>query len=317
MSTKWTRMLSWAALAALMIAAPAVPAHGAAPPPAPGGPATFDTPQAAADALVAACEKDDPAALLALFGPQAKDLIESGDAVADRQQRQHFLEKARQRLQVSFPLGNPREATLLVGSDGWPFPAPIVQEGGRWLFDSAAGRDEVLARRIGENELDAIALLRGFVEAQFEYAGEAHDDSGMLQYAQRTLSTKGKRDGLSWWNEDGSPGGPMGEVVAQALAAGYTDKTKPYNGYFFRVLTGQGPHAPLGARSYVVNGAMIGGFAMIAWPANYGVTGIQTFQVNHDGLVYQKDLGPETETLAPALTVYDPGPGWIVTLDEP
>lgn len=309
-------LLAAGLVAVLAVGLPAG-AAGATPSPAQAVRQTaFDTPQQAADALVAAAAAGDIPALLAMFGPDGKDLIESGDAVADKENRARFVEKAREKTEVRFDLGSPKLALVVLGSDGWPYPVPIVQENGRWMFDAEAGRDEILARRIGSNELDAINLLRGYVEAQFEYASEQHDDSGMLQYAQRTLSSPGKRDGLCWKNPDGTLGGPMGDIVAQALAEGYSDKTKPYNGYYFRILTAQGPNAPLGARSYVVNGAMIGGFAMIAWPANYGVTGIQTFQVSHDGQVYQKDLGPETAKIAPGMTRYDPGKDWVVTLDE-
>jgi hypothetical protein len=195
-------------------------------------------------------------------------------------------------------------------------PVPLVKRGGKWQFDAAQGKEEILARRIGNNELEAIALLRGYVEAQEEYASEKRDGSPMLQYAQKWISTPGKQDGLSWRNPDGTPGGPVGDEIAELLARGYTDKAAPINGYHFRTLTAQGPAAPLGARNYIVNGMMIGGFAAIAWPANYGVTGVQTFQVNNDGLVYQKDLGPETGKVAPTIKRYNPDKTWIVTEDE-
>jgi hypothetical protein len=306
-----------AGLVAILAAGMPAGAAGATPSPAQAVRQTaFDTPQQAADALVAAAAAGDIPALLAMFGPDGKDLIESGDAVADKENRARFVEKAREKTEVRFDLGSPKLALVLLGSDGWPYPVPIVERSGRWMFDAEAGRDEILARRIGGNELDAIAILRGFVEAQFEYAAVEHDGSGIRQYAQKAISTPGKHDGLSWRNEDGSIGGPIGEFIAKALAEGHAAKSEPYNGYYFRILTAQGPSAPLGARSYLVDGAMIGGFAMIAWPANYGVTGIQTFQVNHEGKVYQKDLGPDTAKIAAATTRYDPGEGWLVTLDE-
>ena len=210
-----------------------------------------------------------------------------------------------------------KKATVIVGPGDWPLPVPIVQTQGKWRFDVKAGRREILARRIGGNELDAIELLRGYVEAQFDYVTEEHDPSGIRQYAQKFLSTSGKRDGLSWFGADGTPAGPFGEGIAKALAEGYTDKTKPYNGYYFRILTSQGPAARLGARDYVVKGMMIGGFAAMAWPANYGVTGIQTFQVNNDGVVYQKDLGPDTEKLAAGIKAFNPDKTWLVTEDAP
>ena len=277
----------------------------------------YDRPQQAAEAAVAAAEKDDVAALLEIFGPDGKDLLTSGDPVEDKNGRARFAAKAREKMQVTYDLADPTLAILTVGDDDWPLPVPIVQRtNGKWRFNSTLGRKEVLARRIGGNELDAIALLRGYVEAQKDYASRERDGSGMLQYAQKVISTPGKQDGLSWKNADGIVGGPMGDELAAALAAGYTKKAEPYNGYYFRILKAQGPAAPRGARDYVVNGAMIGGFAMIAWPAQYGVSGIQTFQVNQDGLVYQKDLGKETAQLASQMTRYNPSKGWLVTEDE-
>jgi len=277
----------------------------------------FDTPQQAADAAVKAAAENDVPALKALFGEDAKYIVPSGDPVQDKNNLARFAEKAHQKMEVSFDEGDPKRAVLVVGDDEWPMPVPIVEKGGKWRFDAKQGKEEILARRIGGNELDAIALLRGYVEAQEDYAAELHDGATMHQYAQRAISTPGKRDGLSWKNEDGSIGGPIGELVAKALAAGYTNKSEPYNGYYFRTLTAQGPDAPLGARSFIVNGMMIGGFAAIAWPAKYGVTGIQTFQVSNDGLVYQKDLGPETARIAPAIKAYNPDKTWLVTEDEP
>ncbi len=318
MGTGTTRAFFLAAgvLLAVAVAVPVGPAGAAAPTTPAVKQTTFDSPRQAADAAIAAAAADDGPALLAMFGPDGKDLIESGDAVADKQLRALFAERAGQKTEIQFDFGNPKLAILLLGEDGWPYPVPIIERNGRWLFDAKAGRDEILARRIGGNELDAIDILRGYVEAQFEYASEYHDGSTILQYAQRSISTPGKHDGLCWREADGTLGGPIGEFVAKALSEGHASKAEPYNGYYFRILRGQGPAAPLGARDYVVKGAMIGGFAMVAWPANYGVTGIQTFQVNHDGLVYQKDLGPETGKIASAMTLYDPGKGWLVTLDE-
>ena len=305
--------LRFAAGLALGVWVAALPAS-AIPPDA--GPRAFDTPQQAADALVKAAEADDVPALLAMMGPEGKDIVSSGDPVQDKNNLARFAKKARAKMKVVFDLADPKRAILVVGDDDWPMPVPIVKTGGKWRFDAKQGREEVVARRIGGNELKAIALLRGYVEAQHEYASETHDDSGALQYAQRSISTPGKHDGLSWWNPDGTPGGPMGDEIAKALAAGYTSKTEPYNGYFFRILTAQGPAARLGARNYVVNGAMIGGFAMIAWPAQYGVTGVQTFEVNNDGVVYQKDLGEDTEKIAAAIREFNPDEGWTVTHDE-
>ena len=283
---------------------------------APATQKTFDTPRQAADALIAAAKAGDVPAMLAIFGPDGKDIVSSGDAVSDKEDLSEFVKKANEKTDIAYDPGNPKKAILVVGSDDWPLPVPIVERNGKWRFDAKEGRLEILARRIGGNELDAIALLRGYVESQVEYAEVLHDGSQVRQYAQKWLSTPGKHDGLSWYDADGKPAGPMGDEIAEALAAGYTDKTKPYNGYHFRTLTAQGPSAPLGARSYIVNGMMIGGFAAIAWPAQYGVTGVQTFQVNHDGIVYQKDLGPETSKLAPAIKAYNPDKTWTITEDE-
>jgi hypothetical protein len=205
---------------------------------------------------------------------------------------------------------------LIVGDGDWPMPVPLVGKGGKWHFDVRAGKQEILARRIGGNELNAISLLRGFVEAQQDYATEHHDGSPMLQYAQKWLSTPGKQDGLSWYDANGKPAGPIGDEIARLLAAGYTKKAEPVNGYYFRTLTAQGPAARLGARNYIVKGMMIGGYAAVAWPAHYGVTGVQTFQVNNDGVVYQKDLGPDTARLGPAIKTFNPDKGWTVTNDE-
>jgi len=278
-------------------------------------PRAYETPKQAADALIAAAAKTDIAGLVAILGPDGKKLVDSGDAVRDKQDLTRFAERAKQKSAIEYDIADPDVAILVVGSEDWPTPIPIVKSGGKWRFDSKSGAREILARRIGGNELDAIAFLRGFVDAQLEYASVEHDGSGMLQYAQKTLSSPGKQDGLCWKNADGTFAGPMGDEVAAAVAEGYSDRTKPYNGYFFRVLTAQGPSAPKGARSYIVNGAMIGGFAMVAWPATYDVTGIQTFMVNHDGIVYQKDLGPETAKLGPMIKAYDPDNTWTVTED--
>jgi hypothetical protein len=279
------------------------------------GPKSFATAQQAADALLQAAEANDTAALKAIFGPAGKAVFPSGDPVADKNRLTEFARKAREKMEVSSE--TPKRAILLVGKDAWPMPIPIVQQNGSWHFDAHEGQREILARRIGGNELDAIKLLRGYVEAQHAYASVERDGSGMRQYAQKFLSSDGKHDGLCWKNADGKPGGPFGDEIARALAAGYTNKADPYNGYYFRILTGQGSSARLGAREYLVKGMMIGGFAAIAWPANYGQTGIQTFLVNNDGVVYQKDLGPDTAKLAPGIKKYNPDKTWLATEDAP
>jgi len=234
--------------------------------------------------------------------------------VSDTSDLTKFAELAHQKMSVKVAPAN--KAVIIVGPEDWPMPVPIVQKNGKWRFDTKAGKHEILARRIGGNELDAIRLLRGYVDAQKEYATQIHDGSGINQYAQKWVSTAGKHDGLSWFDADGKPAGPIGDEVAKALAAGYSDKAQPYNGYHFRTLTGQGPAARLGARDYVVQGLMIGGFAAVAWPANYGVTGIQTFMVNNDGIVFEKDLGPDTAKIASGITLFNPDKGWHETDDE-
>src|SRR5439155_10257336 len=210
---------------------------------------------------------------------------------------------------------NPKRTILAVGNDAFPLAIPIVQRRGKWMFDTKAGRDEMLMRRIGANELDAIEICRGFVEAQHEYAQEKHDDSQVNQYAQRIISTQGKHDGLAWQNADGTWGGPIGEGVGKAFEQGYSspDQSQPYHGYYFKVLKGQGPAAPLGQIDFVVKGAMIGGFALAAAPAQYRVTGVQTFIVSHDGTVYEKDLGPDTLKIFQSMDRYNPGKTWKVT----
>src|SRR5262245_8729036 len=259
-----------AAIAAACTLAAARPLRAAVP--APPGPRTFDTARQAADALVQAAAAGDVSAIVAMFGAGGKDIIPSGDPVEDKNDMARFAERARQNMEISLKPGRRVEAIMTVGDDDWPLPVPIVRTAnGKWQFDAKQGRQEILARRIGGNELDAIALLRDYVDAQEEYASEDRDGNGFNQYAQKAISTPGKHDGLSWWNEDKTPGGPLGDEVAKALAAGYASKTEPYNGYYFRMLTAQGPAARLGARDYVVKGMMIGGFAAIAWPANYEI----------------------------------------------
>jgi Protein of unknown function (DUF2950) len=277
---------------------------------------TFDTAQQAADAVILATQNDDLAALLEIFGPDGKDFLVTGDDVQDKNSRASFAALAKEKMHVDTDPHNPKRAILSVGNEDWPLPVPLVKQAGKWHFESNAGRTEILARRIGANELDVISICRGYAEAQKEYASEIHDDSGVNQYAQRIISTPGKHDGLSWQNPDGSQGGPVGEAIAKALEEGYTNKSGPYHGYYFKTLSGQGPAAALGQLDYVVNGVMIGGFAMIAWPAEYQVTGVETFIVSYDGIVYQKDLGPDTANIASTMERYNPDQTWLRTDDE-
>jgi hypothetical protein len=218
---------------------------------------------------------------------------------------------------VSIDPNNNAEAVLSVGADDWPFPVPIVKSGSKWYFDAKQGRNEILFRRIGSNELDAIQICRGFVDAQKQYAAEVHDDSGVHQYAQKIISTPGKRDGLYWQNGDGTAGGPISEAIARAIQEGYLPgKSSVYHGYHFKVLKGQGPAARLGQLDYVVEGVMIGGFALVAFPAEYRVTGVETFMVSYDGIVYQKDMGPQTLNTAQSMERYNPDKTWRRTDDD-
>jgi hypothetical protein len=278
---------------------------------------TFATPQQAADALIQATANYDVSALMAIFGPEGKDFVSSADPVQDKNLAGKFAAKARGKNVVTIDPRTGTRAVLSVGNDNWPFPVPIVKKEGRWYFDSKQGRQEILFRRIGANELDAIQICRGFVEAQNEYASEVHDDSGVNQYAQKIISTPGKHDGLYWQNADGSSGGPVGEAVARAIQEGYEPgKTSGYHGYYFKVLKGQGPAAPLGQLDYVVEGIMIGGFALVAFPAEYRVTGVKTFMVSYNGVVYEKDLGPDTVNTAKNIERYNPDKTWHRTSDQ-
>jgi DUF2950 family protein len=271
---------------------------------------TFDTPQQAAEALVEAAEKFDVAELEAIFGPEGRDLIITGEPTYDKEMATAFAAEARARMSISVNPRNKNYAILSIGEDNWPAPVPLVKSGGKWFFDAKAGRRELLYRRIGRNELDAIEICRGYVEAQHEYALQKHDGSNVNQYAQRIISTPGKQNGLAWQNPDGSWGGPVGEPIALAIEHGYSSKYQPYHGYYFKVLKGQGPAAPLGKMDYVVEGAMIGGFALIAAPAQYRITGVKTFMVSQDGVVYQKDLGPNSLEIARKIERFNPDKTW-------
>jgi hypothetical protein len=275
----------------------------------------FNTPQQAADALIKATDPYDVPALVQILGPHGVDLVVSEDPVKDKNIAAAFAEKAHEKQAVNIDPKDPARAILIVGNDDWPLPIPIVQRNGKWLFDTQAGRREILFRRIGANELDAIQICRGYVEAQQEYALEKHDGAEVNQYAQRVISTTGKHDGLAWWNPDGSVGGPIAEGIAEALEQGYADRSQPYHGYFFKILKGQGPAAPLGRMDFVVEGVMIGGFGLVAAPAEYRVTGVKTFIVSYEGVVYQKDLGPDTLRIFKDMELYNPDSTWRRTDD--
>jgi hypothetical protein len=277
---------------------------------------TFDTPKAAADSLVQAAEAFDVPALTEILGPSSADIISSVDPVADKNRAIAFAAKAKEKISLATDPENPNLTIVTVGNDDFPLPIPLVKQKGKWLFDTKVGREEILNRRIGSNELDAIAICHGFVEAQVEYAQEKHDDSKVNQYAQRIISTPGKQDGLAWKNADGTWGGPVGEGVAKALEQGYSKKEQPYHGYYFKVLKGQGPAALMGEMDFVVEGAMIGGFALVAAPAQHRVTGVKTFMVGPSGVVYEKDLGPDTLKTFEAMDRFNPDKTWTATDDE-
>jgi hypothetical protein len=284
----------------------------------------FPTPERAVEALVTAAKNSDAPATLAIFGPEGRDMLSSGDAVQDRRARQVFLIAVDQRWRLEETDPNHRE--LVIGNEQWPFPVPLVRQGDSgWRFDTDAGKREVRARRIGRNELAAIGVCETYVLAQKQYAAQARDGEPAGRYAQKVRSTPGKHDGLFWPAKPGEKPSPLGDLAAQAASEGYapTDPAnaaagtaataaapaqgpRPFRGYFFRILTQQGASAPGGARSYIVNGQMAAGFALVAYPAEYGNSGIMTFIVNHDGVVHEADLGPDTAKLAGAITAYDP-----------
>lgn len=277
---------------------------------------TFQTPQQAADALVDAAEKFDVRALEEIFGPDGDDIVLSGEYPQDRQRASDFAAQAREKKSVTTDPKTGNRAFLLVGDEDWPFPAPLVKLGDKWYFDAKAGRQELFNRRIGSNELDAIDICHGYVEAQVEYALQPREGYAVNQYAQRIVSTPGKQDGLAWQNADGSWAGPIGEKIARALEEGYSSSAEPYHGYFFKILKGQGPAAPLGEIDYVVKGAMIGGFGLVAAPAEYGETGVKTFIVSQDGVVYEKDFGPVTLGEFIKMERFNPDKSWTPVLTE-
>ena len=274
--------------------------------------AYFPTPEAAAQALIDAAVAEDADALRTVLGRDA-DELSSGDPVADEADRQAFVDAAVDEAGIEQEEGVDDRATLVIGEDDWPFPIPLVREAQGWRFDTQAGLDEIYARRIGRNELETIAVLEAYVQAQYEYQAEDRTGDGR-QFAQKLRSSEDKRDGLYWPVAEGEAESPMGPLVAEAVAAGYgQDKSgepQPYNGYYYRILKAQGPNAPGGAIDYVNDGHMTRGFAALAYPAEYGNSGIMTFVVNQQGIVFEKDLGEETATAAAAIDAYDPDDSW-------
>lgn len=281
-----------------------------------GGVESFDSPEQATAALIEAAEKFDVRSLIHIFGPDNSDIVLTGEFPQDRQRATEFVAEAREKRSVSLDPKNRNRAFLLVGNENWPFPVPMVKKGERWSFDGNAGRQEILYRRIGYNELDAIEVCRNYVQAQQDYAVRKREGYAVPQYAQRIMSTPSKQDGLAWQDSNGNWEGPLGENVARAIEQGYTSSAEPYHGYFFKILKGQGPAAPLGEMDFVVEGVMIGGFALAAVPAEYGVTGVNTFIVSHDGIVYQKDFGPASLGEFQKLQRFNPDKSWMPVRDN-
>jgi hypothetical protein len=282
---------------------------------------TFKTPEDAVSALVTALQKDDVAGLQALLGPGSEELLNSGDVVQDASDRAAFL-AAYESKHALIDDGADRKI-LVTGQDDWPMPIPIVKRAGGWQFDGEAGSDEMIYRRVGGNELGAIDVCRGFVNAQLEYASEGRDGDPAGIYALKLVSDEGLHNGLYWPTEEGEPPSPAGPFVAAAAAEGYRraegDERAPYHGYYYRMLYAQGENANGGTRDYFKDGLLTEGFALVAWPADYGSSGVQTFIVNQDGIVFQKDLGEDTATAVEAIQSFDPDSSWtaIVPPEEP
>ncbi|MGA3284912.1 MAG: DUF2950 domain-containing protein [Verrucomicrobiota bacterium] len=281
---------------------------------------TFASPQDAINALVSAAQNHDTNALHLIFGPAGHDLI-SPDAVQATGEYKIFAQHLTEKTQLIN--NSDSNVTLEIGADGWPFPIPLVKQDGRWFFDTAAGKAEILARRIGRNEIGAIRVCNAYVEAQREYASQDRMGDGVLAYAQFLRSTPGTHDGLFWPANPDEELSPLGPLVAQARVEGYqrtakmlNDEQAPYHGYYFKILTRQGKHAPGGKYKYIINGRMIAGFAFVAWPAEWGNSGVMTFIVNQQGKVYQKNLGPKTPAIAKAMTTYDPDDTWTLVQDK-
>jgi len=280
---------------------------------APSGPKTFASPDAAASAVYDAAKAEDGNALLAIFGPGATDLVSSGDPVQDRAAREHFASSYDQMHRWGKLTSG--GMVLNVGADNYPFPFPLLRNSsGQWYFDSTEAKDEILVRRIGGNELATIESLNAMADAQADYFSDTHDGSNLHQYAQHFVSAEGKQNGLYWKATDDQPESPLGPLAADASADGYSGSSQqapqPFHGYFYRILTKQGSHAPGGAKSYIVNGNMTGGFAIFAYPADYRNSGVMTFMIDQAGLVLQKDLGAGTATAAKAIDAFDPDSSW-------
>jgi Protein of unknown function (DUF2950) len=275
---------------------------------------TFPSPDTAVSALVAAVTDHDTNALDLIFGPTGKELV-SPDVIQATEEYKIFVQRLAEKQQLL--TNSAASLTLAIGVDGWEFPIPLVEQGGQWFFDTAAGRQEILARRIGMDEIGAINVCNTYVDAQREYASQDRLGDGVLAYAQFLRSTPGTHDGLFWPTNSGAELSPLGPLIAQARVDGYhrtakmlNDEQAPYHGYYFKILIRQGKHAPGGKYNYVINGRMIGGFALVAWPAEWGNTGVMTFIVNQQGKVYQKNLGPKTVKIAKGMTTYCLDDSW-------
>jgi hypothetical protein len=271
----------------------------------------FGSPEEAIKTLVETAQSGERKDVLAVLGPEGEDIISSGDEVADKNTQERFVKSYQEK--VDFVKEKEDRVSVIIGNDNWPFPIPIVKKGEGWMFDTKAGREEVLNRRIGGNELSAIRVCLGYVDAQQEYASTDREQDGIIQFAQKFASDTYRRNGLYWEPAEGEIPSPVGPFAARAAAEGYRragDKPTPYHGYYYKILKGQGKSAPGGAYNYVINGHMVAGFALVAWPAEYGVSGVMTFIVNQNGTVYQKDLGPKTEGIVKAMTLYNPDRSW-------
>jgi len=274
---------------------------------------SFKSPEEAVKALSDAVKGDDTEELLTIFGPEGKELISSGDKVADETGREHFI-KAYEEMN-KLVSENDTKVILRVGKGDWPFPIPVVKRGEYWLFDTMAGREEILNRRIGRNELNAIQVCLAYVDAQREYILKDRDEDKLLEYARSLQSRKGKKNGLYWEAKEGEEQSPLGPLIGKAAREGYIGRRllgrrNPYHGYHYKILKAQGKNAPGGEYDYIVEGKMIGGFALVAYPGEYGNSGVMTFIVSQDGVVYEKDLGKETEKIARAMKKFDPDETW-------
>jgi len=269
----------------------------------------FPTPEAAFDALATAAKSNDGKMLVALLGKDGDKVVNSGDPVMDKRRAENFATSYATKHAVQV---DGDKATLSVGDDDWPLPIPAVKGAAGWTLDATAGARELLARRIGANELDVIQVVRAIVDAQYDYSSADRDKDGLRDYASKFISTAGKRDGLYWPTKEGEPPSPLGPLIGAAAAHGYkgSDTASAFHGYYFRMLTAQGKDAPGGARNYLAHGRLLGGFAVVAYPATYGNSGVMTFIANQDGTVYEKDLGPGTTTAAKALKAYNPDKSW-------